>query len=85
VHGITRNPGPADPDGRGFMTARSVAAESLEHAVELAFRLVRDDPRSKKDSPGPLLGLSVQDAFEVDHSDDSVDGDGYIYYDGADD
>jgi hypothetical protein len=85
VQGTTRNPSRTDPDGRGFITVRSVVAESLEHAVERTFSLVRDDPRSKKDAPGPLLGLSVQDAFEVDYSDESVVGDGYIYYDGADD
>jgi hypothetical protein len=79
VHGITREPTEADSDGDGFYAAQSVRAENEQHAVELAFRNVREDPRSTEE--GPIPRLAVEDAFEIDPS-RLEERYGYIYYGG---
>lgn len=79
VHGVTREPTEDDPDGAGFYSAQSVRAENHEHAFELAFRLVREDPRSTE--RGPIVRLQVDEAFEVDCGEGGMRH-GITYYDG---
>jgi hypothetical protein len=76
VHGVNREAAEAD-DGIGFYTAQSVRAENQEHAAELAFRLVREDPRSTES--GPLIRLAVDQMLEVDCS-EVGERHGYVHY-----
>jgi hypothetical protein len=76
MQGITREPTDADPDGAGFYTARSLQAESEQHAVESAMRSVRSNAEA-----GNIVRLIVQQVFEIEP--DEVQPHGFIFYDGA--
>lgn len=77
VHGVNREPTAVDPDGSGFYTAQSVQADNQQHAIEAAFRLVREDPRSTE--RGPLARLQVEEAFEIDIAEAGTRH-GFIFY-----
>ena len=78
MHGITREPTDADPDGAGFYTARSMEAESEQHAVESALRSVRSNPEA-----GDIVRLLVDEVCEILPSE--VQAHGFIFYDGRED
>jgi hypothetical protein len=84
VRGVTREPSDDDVDGSGFYTARDVEAQNLEHATELAFLMVRHDPRSLENAPDGVLRLIIDQVFEIVPSDANANH-GYVYYDGRDD
>ena len=76
MHGITREPTDGDPEGAGFYTARSLKAESEQHAVEAALRSVRSNPEV-----GHLVKLLVKEVFEVAPAEVRAQH-GFIFYEG---
>lgn len=78
MHGITREPTNADPGGAGFYTARSLEAESDQHAVESALRAVRSNPEA-----GAVVRLLVHEVFEIPPGE--VQAHGFIFYDSHED